>query len=279
MERSHKRLGIFASAVSIAYCILLSSCGANNTGASKPLAAGNSSTSSAATKLGAAGPQNVASLQPAPATRVVPATVAVADFEGGSIPPAKNTEFWGKALASFMIADMAASKNLRLIDRAHLADVLREQMLSAGELADPQTRLRVGRILGAKYFIFGTYTIVGGEAALTARMDSVETGQILEADSVSGDERDMRELSQQLAGKFLQPLDQVVAEQEMHRPVGAEAPPPDALHYFSQGIAYEGSGDYDRAVDMFTRALTIYPHYADASAELEKASESAARQQ
>ena len=191
----------------------------------------------------------------------------------------KQTEFWGKALASFMIADLGATQNLRLIDREHLAAVLREYTISVTDLADPQTRLYVGKILGAKYFIFGTYTIAGGQAALTARMDLVETGQIVQADSVSGNEGDMRELSQQLAAKFLRPVDQIVAEQEMHPPVHAGGPPPEALLYFGQGIGYEKSGDYDRAIDMFTRALTIYPHYADARDELQKASESAARQQ
>ncbi len=166
-----------------------------------------------------------------------------------------------------------------MVDREHLAEILREQRLSASALADPGTRVQVGKLLGAKYFIFGTYTIVGRQAALTARMDSVETGQIVEANRVSGDEYDLRELSQQLAGKFLGPLDQFVAEQELHPTVRAGRPPPDALGYFNQGLAYEHTGEYNQAIDMFTRALTIYPRYADARSELEKASESAARQQ
>jgi TolB-like protein len=265
------RLGALVAAAFAACSISLVACGTNNTSSAKP-AVSNSKTPH---KPG----ETVAPLQFAPATRVAPATVAVADFEGGSIPPERTTEFWGKALASFMIADLAATQNLRLIDREHLAEVLREQMISATDLADPRTRVQVGKILGAKYFIFGTYTIVGGQAALTARMDWVETGQIVQADSVSGDEADMRELSQQLAAKFLRPLDQVVAEQEMHPPVHAGGPPAEALQYFSRGIGYEKSGDYDRSIDMFTRALTIYPHYAEARTELEKASESAARQQ
>ena len=246
-------------------------CGSNTTSSGKRAA----SNSTVPHKPG----ETVASSQFAPATRVVPATVAVADFEGGSIPREKRTEFWGKALGSFMIADLSASQNLRLIDREHLKQVLDELTISETALADPRTRLRVGRVLGAKYFIFGTYTIAGGQAALTARMDLVETGQIVQADSMSGDALDMRELSQQLAAKFLRPLDQIVAEQEAHVPVGTAEPPPDAVSYFNKGVSYEGSGDYNRAIDMFTRALTIYPHYADARSELEKASESAARQQ
>jgi TolB-like protein len=206
-------------------------------------------------------------------------TVAVADFEGGSIPPEKGTESWGKALASFIINDMAATQNLSLIDREHLAQVLREQMISATDLADPRTRIRVGKILGAKYFVFGTYTIAGGQAALTARMDAVETGQVVEADSVSGNEDDMRKLSQQLASRFLQPLGGVVSKQELHSAVTAGAPPSEARQCFVKGLALEKFGDYAHAIDMFTQALTIDPHYEDARQELEKASESAARQQ
>jgi TolB-like protein len=281
MGRRGKQVGILAVAACLVSGVALVACGTNNNSSKSAAAAGssNSAAESSAASPGRVEPATVASFQPAPAPRVAPSTVAVADFEGGSIPPEKTTEFWGKALASFMIADLAATQNLRLIDREHLAEVLREQMISATDLADPRTRVQVGKILGAKYFIFGTYTIVGGQAALTARMDSVETGQIVQADSVSGDEADMRELSQQLAAKFLRPLDQVVAEQEMHPPLHAGGPPAEALQYFSRGIGYEKSGDYDRALDMFTRALTIYPHYAEARGELQRASESAARQQ
>src|ERR1700731_1371140 len=60
------------------------------------------------------GPENVALSTPtfamAPAPAVAAATIAVADFEGGSIPPDKKNDFWGRALANFMIADLEASR-------------------------------------------------------------------------------------------------------------------------------------------------------------------------
>jgi curli biogenesis system outer membrane secretion channel CsgG len=205
------------------------------------------------------------------------ATVAVADFEGGSIPPDKKTEFWGRALATFMIADLACSHNLRLVDREHLADILREQRLSASDLSDPATRIRVGKILGARYFIFGAYTIVGGEAALTARMDSVETSQIIEAKSVSGKADQIRELSQSLAADFLGPLDQTVAAQEAHSSA-AGGPPPGAIAYYNQGLADEQRGDYGHAVDEYAHALALDPNYRQARERLGQASESGARQ-
>jgi len=215
----------------------------------------------------------------APPPKVVPATVALGDFAGGSVPPDKKTEFWGKALASFMIADLEATQNLRVVDREHLAEILREQQLSASDLADPATRLRVGKIVGAKYFIYGTYNIIGQEAVLSDRIFSVETGQDIEADSIAGDKQHLRELSQQLAGKFLRPIDQVVAEQEMHPVASPGGPPPEAVGYFKQGLGFEQAAQYERAIEMFTQALAVYPHYWEARSELEKASQSAARTQ
>jgi TolB-like protein len=275
-SRSRSRLAGILIATACFTCLALSACVTTDI-SSKPTA-NDSSSQLPAVKPPPTEATVIASSKFATAAQVAPSTVAVADFEGGSVPPEKSTEFWGKALASFMIADMGASKNLRLIDRDHLADVLHEQMISATDLADPRTRVRVGKILGAKYFIFGTYTIAGGQAALTARMDLVETGEIMQADSISGNESDMPELAQQLAGKFLSPLDRLVAERELHPTLSTAGPPAAAVHYFSQGIEQERAGNYDRAIDMFTRALAIYPQYPDAHAELEKTSELAARQ-
>jgi TolB-like protein len=209
---------------------------------------------------------------------VAPATTAVADFEGGSIPPDKKTSFWSRALASFIIADLAKSQNLRVVDRGHLAEVLQEQRLSATDLSDQATRLRVGKILGAKYFIFGTYNIVGDQAALTARMDSVETGQILISKSVFGTRNEMRTLSQQLAVDFLRPLDGIVAKEEADSASGSGEQPAAARSYFNQGLMCEQQGKFEQAADLYTKALSASPHYEEARIHLESASEAAARQ-
>jgi TolB-like protein len=213
----------------------------------------------------------------APAQTVAPATAAVWDFDNDA-PTNSKHELWGTALASFMIADLGASQNLRVIDREHLAAVMREQRLSMTSLSDNATRLRVGKIIGARYFIFGTYTIVGNEAALTARMVEVETGQILVADSVGGKANDIRLLSMQLAAKFLRPLDQVVADRESQSMSSGGAPPTSAQHLFDQGLAHERQHEYQQAIDLYTRALTEDPHYSLAVDHLQKLSETSARQ-
>jgi TolB-like protein len=253
-------------------CLTVAACGAR--GGAGP-ASNQPASTSLASSVAAGKPNPNFAIAPAPT--VAPAAVAVWDFESDAAAGTKQ-EFWGKALASFMIADLGASQNLRVIDREHLVEILGEQRLSISNLSDNTARLRVGKIIGAKYFIFGTYTIVGGEAALTARMVEVETGQIIEADSVGGNANDLRMLSMQLAVKFLRPLDQIVADREAHSTTAANGPPASAQRLFEQGLAYERRHEYQQAIDLYTRALTEYPHYSLAVEHLEEASEASARQ-
>jgi TolB-like protein len=261
-----------------AICTMIAGCAAGATPAPTPRSVTASPTLSSTTATEIATALGPSGFTMAPAPAMAAATVAVADFEGGSIPADKKTDFWGRALASFMIADLAASQNLRVVDREHLAAVLGEQQLGATDLSDAATRLRVGKILGAKYFIFGTYTIVGDQAALTARMDAVETGLIVESRTATGKEDDMRTLSEQLAADFLSPLDQVVAAQELASTPLSSGPPASAREFFNHGLVYEQKNDYQKAIDLYTQALSVYPHYTEAREHLQRASEAAARQ-
>ena len=229
---------------------------------------------------GPAAPGLASATRQAPASGVVlaqRATIAVADFEGGSVPPDPAAAVWSSALASFLAADLGRSPNVRLVDREHLKDVLKEQRLSMSDLSDRDTRLAMGRIVGARYFIFGTYTIVDGTAALTARLDSVETGQVLESETISGNKDDMRTLSEKLAARFLSPLDRVLAASAA---AGDLAPvqSAEAQRDFAQGTACEDKADYQCAMDMYIKALSLDPKFPEARQRLEQASEKAARQ-
>lgn len=204
-------------------------------------------------------------------------TVVIADFEGGSVPPREETAFWNRALASLLIADLRHSENLKVIDRHYLAAILREQRLSASDLSDPATRLRIGRIIGANFFIFGTYTILGDDVMLVARMDDVETSQIVKAEQVAGKADEMRLLSRKLSVAFLQGLDHRLAVQEEKRLGEVGGPPLEAVRHFSEGLDYEAEGAYDKAVEMYTKALTLYPKYQEAREHLETASEQSVR--
>jgi tetratricopeptide (TPR) repeat protein len=70
----------------------------------------------------------------------------------------------------------------------------------------------------------------------------------------------------------------VVAAQEARSAPLSGGPPAGAREFFDQGLVYEQKSDYPRAIDLYTQALSVYPHYTEAREHLERASEAAARQ-
>ena len=68
-----------------------------------------------------------------------------------------------------------------MVERERLILALEELKLGSSALADPSTRLQIGRIVGARYMVFGTYMIISGLMRLDLRLVDVETGGILKA--------------------------------------------------------------------------------------------------
>jgi hypothetical protein len=68
-----------------------------------------------------------------------------------------------------------------VVDREDLDRVLAEQSLSLAGLTSPDTRQRVGRLLGATVLIAGSFRLEGEELHLTLRASDVETGIVASA--------------------------------------------------------------------------------------------------
>lgn len=107
------------------------------------------------------------------------ATVAVWDLE--NVSPGRSGVDVGEVLASQVIGVLQRKGEYTVVERTRLVRVLEELRLGSSDLADQQTRLRVGRLLGARYMVFGGYQIIGGQMRLDLRLVEVETGKIRKA--------------------------------------------------------------------------------------------------
>lgn len=106
--------------------------------------------------------------------------VAVLSFDNNSIG-ANRQEFdgLGKGIQEMLIADLASNARIRVVDRERIQRVLDEQNLVKAGAIDPATAVRVGRILGAQYAIYGGFMSDGrGTMVLTAHSTDMETSAI-----------------------------------------------------------------------------------------------------
>jgi hypothetical protein len=155
---------------------------------------------------------------------------------------------------------------MRVIERQNLQTILQEQRLALSGRVDESTAIEVGRMVGAKYVIFGQITSIGDMTRMDMRAVDVETTEVLEVQKLSGATTDLLSLVVRMADIFsaqlqLEPLS---ARAEV------EAIPVQATIAFSRGVDFEDRGETERAIEQYQLALEHYPGHRDARRALER---------
>jgi TolB-like protein len=198
--------------------------------------------------------------------------IAVLMFEnGGSIGQDKeNFDGLQRGIPGMLISELAANPGVRLVDREQVQRLLDEQNLGAGGRVEPQTAAKIGKLVGARYVIYGTFIDFYGDFRIDARLVNTETSEIVkvEADRMQRDH--LFDLIRAVAQKLMKdanlpPLPKQVSDQRMSRQI-----PTDALTYYSRALLYQDRGQRDRAAEMFQKAIDVFPDYTEAQEGLRR---------
>lgn len=106
-------------------------------------------------------------------------TVAVWDLE--DLSPSRAAQPDLGELLSGRIIETLSHREYTVIERERLLLALQELNLGSSMLVDETTRLKLGKLMGARYMVFGGYQVIGGQMRLDLRMVEVETGKVLKA--------------------------------------------------------------------------------------------------
>jgi hypothetical protein len=108
-----------------------------------------------------------------------PVAVAVWDLENlaeaGNGPP----DGLGAILASQIAAHLETVPGFRVVERQQLIKALEELNIGSSQLADGETRLKLGAIIGAQQMVFGAFQQLGGAVRLDVRRVDVASGKII----------------------------------------------------------------------------------------------------
>jgi hypothetical protein len=134
-----------------------------------------------------------------------PSTVAIWDIVPlGTMDAAQSG--MGAFLSNRIIARFDDDPRHAAIDRSKLDAILEELNLGSSDLADPGTRLRLGRLLGAQRMVFGAYQVVAATMRIDLRLVDVATGRIERVGvgtSPAGDTAGWIKAADQAAGELL----------------------------------------------------------------------------
>jgi tetratricopeptide (TPR) repeat protein len=156
------------------------------------------------------------------------------------------------------------------VERAEIQKLLDEQNLGATGRVDPQTAAKVGKLVGARYVITGTFIDFYGDFRLDARLVNVETSEIVKVESDRMQRDHLFDIIRNVAARLMKdtnlpPLPKQASDQRMSRQI-----PTEALTFYSKALLYQDRGQKDKAVEMYQRALAVFPEYAEAQQGLQR---------
>jgi len=201
---------------------------------------------------------------------------------GLAVLPFENTGSYGQdkevsdalqlGIPAMLASALAAHPGLRVADPARVRRELETQHLGPDGRIDAATAGQVGKAVGARYSVTGSFADFYGKFRINARVVDAQTGEILKV--VSNDDPTLQDRAQLAA--ILQLVGERVIAAVGLPPYPAEtaargrALPAEALTDYSRGLMFENRGDKAKAADSYQRALSAYPDYPDAREGLQR---------
>ena len=198
--------------------------------------------------------------------------IAVLPFNnGGSYGQGKDDfDALERGIAGMMISELSQNPAARIVERQEVQRLIDEQNLGAQGRVDPQTAAKVGKLVGARYVVLGTFIDFYGDFRVDVRLVNTQTSEIVKTESERMQRDHMFDIIRNIAARLMKDanlpaLQRQASDQRMSRQV-----PTEALTYYSRALLYSDHGQKDKAVEMFNRAIDIFPDYAEAKDGLQR---------
>lgn len=161
-----------------------------------------------------------------------------------------SLDYLEEALPALLAAAVSRADEYAVVDRRDLDRVLAEQSLTLEGLTSPETRHRIGRLLGATAMITGSVAQEGPDLLITMRASDLETSIITATAEARGPASRLSQLVstlyRRLARDLGRPLPDLRADQIDPAPVSN-------LH-FMKGLGHYYSARYSHALAEFMLA-------------------------
>lgn len=200
--------------------------------------------------------------------------VVVWDFDDQTVPalsaiPRDRTAWLRRTLAESLVSALLATPGQVVVDRLRLREVLAEQKLAAGDLADEASRLRLGRIVGAERMVFGGFFVVGDAVQVNLRVVETASSRVLFSDEATAPFESVMQQQPQWAARVAQALG--------GRGTAAAAFETETWQAHDAALALADAGRLDEAVAALQRLLQGTPSFEPAHRLLQAVLQTMAR--
>jgi len=131
-------------------------------------------------------------------------TVAVWDFDNATIAGLADitqVDYLVRSLPETIVSKLVNVPGLKIVERVHLREVLEEINRGSLELTSEKSRLKLGRLSGAKYMVFGNFMAMGPTVQVSVRVVDVETSLMTFVDNKTGSLKKLSRMVDSLSTK------------------------------------------------------------------------------
>jgi TolB-like protein len=200
-------------------------------------------------------------------------TVAIMFFNNGAFTKdARDYDGLSKGIADFLVTEMAANPNIRVIERDQVQKLIDEHKLVTGGVVDRESAVKVGKLLGAQHMIFGGFMAdPRGNFRIDARAVNVETGAVEYTERVQDKGDNIMALIGQLAARLNSgmrlPAMPARTGDTGVRPAGVPSPSRLPMRYavmYGKALDLADRGERARATELYGAVLKEFPDYEPA---------------
>jgi TolB-like protein/Tfp pilus assembly protein PilF len=184
--------------------------------------------------------------------------LAVLEFENVSGDPA--SDWLGTGLAETLNADLRKLKLVRVVSRERAQEALRRRGTArqVANLAD------IGRELGARWLITGSFQRSGQRLRITPRVIDTATAEVLASRKIDGDWENIFELQDRVVSDVMDALEVKVELSARERIAAPETRLLEAFELYARGrkvLNELGKNSLEEARECFEKAIALDSHY------------------
>ncbi|MBT9548124.1 MAG: tetratricopeptide repeat protein [Candidatus Sericytochromatia bacterium] len=212
-------------------------------------------------------PAYAAQVSPTAAQQSEPLRLVILPFR--NLTDKAEDQWLGNSFAESLTMGLLKVRALRVIERNQLTALLKEQQLGQSGLADESSAPQLGKLLGAKVVVIGSYQKVGDMLQANVRLVNAETGQV-DPDHharIQGRFESIFELQNELAEKLITQLEVKAqpAEVKEMQAVFRATRSPEAYRHYIQGMQFlrnYNSSQEAQMIESFQAAIKADANYA-----------------
>lgn len=193
-----------------------------------------------------------------------PASVTVAVLQFKNLCGDTALDWLGVGFAESLCTKLSNVPGIQLVEREQLSKALKELQLQDTAVVDPKTAGKLGKVIGARYVIVGSFQKAGDSFKADARRVEVETSIASNGVEATGTYAKVFDVQSDLALKLVESFGKKVTAEQKQEIAKPETASVTAYELNAKGLAAGQRLDYDEASSLFSRAIEADPKYTEA---------------